>query len=88
MADRRHAVVLLVLCAVMWSTGGLLIKWRAGRCWGLCRRRHLLNLNVHVRIPALEEGTQLPVERLHARLQQQMRAGFGPLHRRVGQADP
>ena len=26
---RRHAVALLVLCAVMWSTGGLLIKWIA-----------------------------------------------------------
>jgi drug/metabolite transporter (DMT)-like permease len=26
MAARRHAVVLLVLCAVLWSTGGLLIK--------------------------------------------------------------
>src|SRR5882672_12309430 len=53
---------------------------RAGRCWGLCRRRHLLNLNVHVGVPALEDGTQLPVERLYARLQQQMRTGFGPLH--------
>src|SRR5215468_3152834 len=27
MATRRHAVGLLVLCAVLWSTGGLLIKW-------------------------------------------------------------
>jgi drug/metabolite transporter (DMT)-like permease len=27
MAARPHAVVLLVLCAVLWSTGGLLIKW-------------------------------------------------------------
>src|SRR4029450_4596379 len=53
---------------------------RAGRCWGLCRHRHLLHLNIHVRIPALEDGTQLPIERLHARLQQQMRTGFGPLH--------
>jgi drug/metabolite transporter (DMT)-like permease len=26
---RRHAVALLVLCAVLWSTGGLLIKWMA-----------------------------------------------------------
>src|SRR5262249_34367436 len=58
-------------------------KWwmgRAGRCWGLCRCGHLLTLDVHVRIPALEDGTQLPVERLHARLQQQMRTGFRPLH--------
>ena len=31
MATRRHAVVLLVLCAVLWSTGGLLIKWLPGR---------------------------------------------------------
>ena len=29
MAARSHAVVLLVLCAVLWSTGGLLIKWIA-----------------------------------------------------------
>jgi drug/metabolite transporter (DMT)-like permease len=29
MAARRHAVILLVLCAVLWSTGGLLIKWIA-----------------------------------------------------------
>jgi len=29
MAARRHAAVLLVLCAVLWSTGGLLIKWIA-----------------------------------------------------------
>ena len=29
MANRRHAVVLLVLCAVMWSTGRLLVKWMA-----------------------------------------------------------
>jgi len=35
MADRRHAVVLLVLCAVMWSTGGLLIKWIAWPAFAL-----------------------------------------------------
>lgn len=29
MAARRNALVLLVLCAVLWSTGGLLIKWIA-----------------------------------------------------------
>jgi drug/metabolite transporter (DMT)-like permease len=29
MAARRHAVVLLVLCAVLWSTGGLVITWIA-----------------------------------------------------------
>jgi len=29
MAARRHAAVLLVLCAVLWSTGGPLIKWIA-----------------------------------------------------------
>lgn len=29
MTERRHAVVLLVLSAVLWSTGGLLIKWIA-----------------------------------------------------------
>ena len=35
MADRRHAVVLLVLCAVLWSTGGLLIKWIAWPAFAL-----------------------------------------------------
>src|SRR5262245_47445386 len=29
MAARHHAIGLLVLCAVLWSTGGLLIKWIA-----------------------------------------------------------
>jgi len=29
MASRRYALVLLVLCAVLWSTGGILIKWIA-----------------------------------------------------------
>ena len=29
MAARRYAIVLLVLCAVLWSTGGILIKWIA-----------------------------------------------------------
>src|SRR5882724_2229104 len=41
---------------------------RAGRCWGLCRHRHLIHLKVHVRIPALEDGAQLPVQRSYARL--------------------
>jgi|RhiMethySRZTD1v2_1073278.scaffolds.fasta_scaffold85232_4 hypothetical protein len=41
---------------------------RAGRCRGLCRYRALLDLQVHVRIPAREDGTPLPVERLHTRL--------------------
>jgi drug/metabolite transporter (DMT)-like permease len=29
MTARRYALVLLVLCAVLWSTGGILIKWIA-----------------------------------------------------------
>jgi hypothetical protein len=41
---------------------------RAGRCRGLCRYRDLLHLKVHVRIPALEDGAQFPVERPHSRL--------------------
>jgi hypothetical protein len=41
---------------------------RAGRCWGLCRYRDLFHLKVHVWIPALEDGAQLPVERSHSRL--------------------
>src|SRR5262245_54493640 len=36
---------------------------RAWRCWGSCRHRHLIHLKVHVRIPALEDDTQLPVQR-------------------------
>lgn len=47
---------------------GMSITTRAGRCWGLCRYRDLLDLKVHVRIPALEDGAQFPVERPHARL--------------------
>src|SRR5712691_11414095 len=43
--------------------------WRAWRCWGLCRNRHLLHLKVHVRIPALKNGAQLPVQRSYSRLQ-------------------
>src|ERR671923_15458 len=35
MATRRHAVVLLVLCAVLWSTGGLLIKWLPGSAFAI-----------------------------------------------------
>jgi len=45
-----------------------LIAPRAGRCRGLCRYRDLLDLKVHVRIPALENGAQLAVERPHSRL--------------------
>jgi hypothetical protein len=41
---------------------------RAGRCRGLCRYRDLLDLKVHVRIPALEDGAQFSVERSHSRL--------------------
>jgi hypothetical protein len=44
------------------------VSGRAGRCRGLCRYRDLLDLKVHVRIPALEDGPQFPVERPHARL--------------------
>jgi hypothetical protein len=39
---------------------------RAGRCWGLCRRRHLLSLNIHVWIPTLKNRPQLPVQRPHS----------------------
>jgi len=41
---------------------------RAGRCRGLRRYRDLLDLKIQVRIPALEDGAQFPVERPHARL--------------------
>jgi class 3 adenylate cyclase len=42
------------------------LDMRAWRCWGLCRHWHLLDLKVHVRIPALEDRPQLPVECPHA----------------------
>jgi hypothetical protein len=51
---------------------------RAWRCWGLRRCCPLLDLQV--RVPALEHGTQFTVERFDARLQQQMGAAFRPLH--------
>jgi drug/metabolite transporter (DMT)-like permease len=35
MATRRHAVGLLVLCAVLWSTGGILIKWLPGSAFAI-----------------------------------------------------
>src|SRR5215813_9564813 len=35
MTTRRHAVGLLVLCAVLWSTGGLLIKWLPGSAFAI-----------------------------------------------------
>ena len=41
---------------------------RAWRCWGLGRHRHLLSLHVQVRIPALEDAGQFPVQRPHSRL--------------------
>jgi len=41
---------------------------RAWRCWGLCRDRYLLGLNVQVRIPALEDAGQFPVQHPHSRL--------------------
>src|SRR5216117_1505774 len=62
-----HRVIDLAVRLVVED--GLPYRPRAGRGWGLCRCRHLLNLTVHVRIPALEESPQLPVERLHTRLQ-------------------
>jgi chromosome partitioning protein len=46
----------------------VLERQRAGRYRGLCRYRDLLDLKVHVRIPALEDGAQFPVERSHSRL--------------------
>ena len=41
---------------------------RAGRCRGLCRYCDLLDLKVHVWIPALEDGAQFPVECPHSSL--------------------
>ena len=41
---------------------------RAWRCWGSRRYRELPTLNVQVRIPALEDTGQFPVQRPHARL--------------------
>ena len=39
MTTRRHAVVLLVLCAVLWSTGGVLIKWLPGPAFAIAGMR-------------------------------------------------
>src|SRR2546428_1850668 len=52
---------------------------RAGRCRGLCRYRDLLDLKVHVRIPALEDGAQFPVERPHSRLYHKWAPSLDPL---------
>src|SRR5215831_15862801 len=43
-------------------------KRRAGRCRGLCCYCDLLDLKVHVWIPALEDGAQFPVECPHSSL--------------------
>ena len=37
-----------------------------GRSWGLCRQRYCLSLHIEVRIPALEDAGQLPVQRPHS----------------------
>jgi len=42
MTTRRHAVGLLVLCAVLWSTGGLLIKWLPGSAFAIAGVRSAL----------------------------------------------
>src|SRR5262249_56241345 len=42
MATRRHAVGLLVLCAVLWSTGGLLITWLPGPAFAIAGVRSAL----------------------------------------------
>src|SRR5262245_28791061 len=42
MATRRHAVGLLVLCAVLWSTGGILIKWLPGPAFAIAGVRSVL----------------------------------------------
>src|SRR5262245_37608285 len=57
-----------------------LTEGRAWRYWGSRRYRDLLNLNVEVRIPALEDTGQRPVQRPHARLQQHSRPLLRPLH--------
>src|SRR5215471_582219 len=42
MATRRHAVGLLVFCAVLWSPGGLLIKWLPGSPFAIAGVRSAL----------------------------------------------
>jgi drug/metabolite transporter (DMT)-like permease len=42
MATRRDAVGLLVLCAVLWSTGGILIKWLPGPAFAIAGVRSAL----------------------------------------------
>ena len=56
--------------ALLRAAGSLMVRLyaRAWRCWGLGRDRHLLGLHVQVRIPALEDTGQFPVQRPHPRL--------------------
>jgi hypothetical protein len=42
--------------------------WRAWRCWGSGRDRHLFSFNVQVQIPACEDAGQFPIQRPHSRL--------------------
>lgn len=39
MSDRRHAIVLLLSAAVLWSTGGVLVKWLAIPPWSIAGLR-------------------------------------------------
>src|SRR6266700_3901579 len=66
--------VLATLGAVMLRIGDHKItrtpqvEMRAGRCWGLGGQWYLLHLKIHVRIPPLKNGAELPVQRPHSRL--------------------
>src|SRR5262249_60069295 len=46
MATRHHAVVLLVLCAVLWSTGGILIKALPGPAFAIAGVRSAIAVMV------------------------------------------
>src|SRR5262245_42830302 len=48
MAIRRHAVGLLVLCAVLWSTGGILIKWLPGPAFAFARGSSVIAVSVNL----------------------------------------
>ena len=67
-----HHHMALSLMAVWFLIGethrGRQLTPRAGRCRGLCRYRDLFDFKIHVRIPALEDAGQFPVEHPHSRL--------------------
>ena len=76
--QRQSARLLGTLARAILRGLGRRIVSRAWRCWGLGCFIQLLD--VYIGIPSLEHSAQFAVERLDARLQQQMRTALAPLH--------